>query len=72
MKPFLMKFARPEDEPSDPVIRVTAYAIQQEILIYKNTSNIQPVMDDISSFRGTGTTVTFAHQDPSRDEDCDR
>jgi hypothetical protein len=72
MKPFLMKFARPEDKPNDLATRVTEYAIQQEILIYKDTSNIEPVMDDMSFFRGTGTTMTFAHQDPSQDEDGDR
>ena len=72
MKPFLMKFARTGDEFSSAMTRQTRYDTDHEILIYQDTDRFERVIDDLSCLRGTGSVVTFAHTDPTRDEETDR
>lgn len=72
MKPFLMKFARPNEDSNSAVARQTRYDTDQEILVYQDTDPFERVIDDLSCLRGTGSVVTFAHTDPTRDEDTDR
>jgi hypothetical protein len=71
MEPFIVKFSKSPSSLSKE-IPVMLYDVTTEMMVILNTKGRQPAIDAPSIGMATGTLITEAQTDPTRDEQVDR
>lgn len=71
MKPFILRYAQPRSGAAEEGVRGIEYCTQSEANILTEDRSLAIEHKDLG-VRSTGTLITEAQTDPTRDESTDR
>ena len=72
MRPFALRFAIPTEDPIQSHVEPMEYDPDNEMMLLVESPGDQRGIEMASMFMATGSTVTRAEYDPTRDEPTDR